>query len=338
MIKNNTANMMLNLKYTHQIFLLTLFIAVLPYSICISQNKELQKVTFLPSWVPQPQFAGYYMAKEKGIYEKYGLDVTVLNGGFDKEVPELLQTGKTDFGIMLLYTAVMKRAEGVKIVNLGQIFQRSAIMFVAKKKSGIKTLKDFNGKKIGVWRTIALDLTTGFLKIHNINAQIIPFDKGIDVFLKDVVDVTVMMNYNEYKLMINSGINPDEVNVFNFYDYDMNFPEDGIYCMESTLKNDPELCRKFVDASIEGWNYALANEDETIIVMNKYKEMANVFSNKSHSQWMLKSMKDMINSSGKNVNMGNLLINDYEKLINFLFENKFISYKPLYSDFYKGLR
>ena len=67
-----------------------------------------------------------------------------------------------------------------------------------------------------------------------------------------------MMNYNEYKRLLNSGINRDEINVFNFYDYGMNFPEDGIYCMESTFKKDPELCRKFVDASIDGWTYALA--------------------------------------------------------------------------------
>jgi NitT/TauT family transport system substrate-binding protein len=209
-------------------------------------------------------------------------------------------------------------------------------MFVAKKKSGIKTLKDFNGKKIGVWRTIAKELITGFLKKNNINAEVILFDKGINVFLKDVVDITVMMDYNEYNRMINSGINPDEITKFYFRDYEMNFPEDGIYCMENTFKSDPDLCKKFVEASIEGWTYALANIDETIEVINKYQRNSNVPYNRSHSLWMLNAMKEMISSSGKKVKVGNLLKSDFDHLVDFLYANKFINIKPLYGDFYKG--
>jgi NitT/TauT family transport system substrate-binding protein len=318
-----------------RMFFILGFLVIIPLAICRPQNKELKKITFLPSWVPQAQFAGYYMAKEKKIYEKYGLDVTIMTGGYIHNVITSLKSGEIDFGILFLYTGVMERAQGMKLVNIGQIFQRSGIMFVAKKKSGINTLKDFNGKKIGIWRTVATELTTGFLKKHNIHAEIVPFNNAINVFLTGAVDVTVMMHYNEYKRLINSGINPDEINVFPFYDYGMNYPEDGIYCMESTLQKDPELCRKFVDASIEGWTYALSNTDETLDVIQKYKESANVAADRSHSRWMLNDMKDMIHSSNKNVIEGNLLKSDFDSLTNFLYENKFIMSKPLYNDFHK---
>lgn len=324
-------------KMKRVVLILWLLFLIQP-AMSYSQNKVLKKITLLPSWIPQQQFAGYYMAKEKGIYEKYGLDVTIIPGGYEHDVPSSLKSGEADFGIMFLYTGVMERSKGTKLVNIGQIFQRSSIMFVTKKKLGIKTLEDFNGKKIGVWRTIAGELTSGFLKKHNIKAEIVEFDKGINVFLKDAVDITVMMNYNEYHSMINSGINPDEVNRFYFYDYDVNFPEDGIYCMENTFKTNPDLCRKFVKASIEGWEYALANREETNKVINKYKEIVHVSYNNAHSLWMLNSMKDMISSSGKKVEVGNLLKSDYERLTDFLFENKFITNKPHYSDFYKGNR
>jgi NitT/TauT family transport system substrate-binding protein len=327
--------MLINRKLKITLLLLG-FVLFIPLSACYPQNKGLKKVTFLPLWVPQPQFAGYYMAKEKGIYEKYGLDVTITPGGNTRDVPSSLKSGEVDFGNLFLYTGVMERAKGTKLVNIGQIFQRSSIMFVAKKKSGIKSLKDFNGKRIGLWRTVATELTSGFLTKHNINAEIVPFDKGINVFLKNAVDIIVMMNYNEYKVMINSGINPDEVNKFYFYDYGMNFPEDGIYCMESTYKRDPEMCRKFVQASIEGWTYALANEEETIQVIHKYKEIAKISYNRSHSLWMLNSMRDMISSSGKKVKEGNLLESDFNYLTDFLYENKFINSKPAYNDFFKG--
>jgi NitT/TauT family transport system substrate-binding protein len=329
--------MMLKFNNIRKILLLGLVILV-PLAPCRPQNKELKKITILPSWIPQAQFAGYYMAKEKGIYEKYGLDVTIMTGGVAHNVPESLKSGETDFGILFLYTGVMERAKGTKLVNIAQIFQRSSIMFVAKKQSGINTLKDFNGKKIGIWRTNSTELTTGFLKKQNINAEIVPFDSGINPFLKDAVDITVMMKYNEYKRLINSGINPDEISIFNFSDYGMNFPEDGIYCMERTFKNDPELCRKFIKASIEGWIYALANTDETLEVILRISDIAKVSSNKSHSLWMLNCIKDMIHSSDKNIKEGKLLESDYDHLANFLYENNYITSKPLYGDFYKGNR
>jgi len=322
----------------NKLFLILIYLILILSHEGYSQDQGLKKVTLLPSWVPQQQFAGYYMAKEKGIYKKYGLDVTILTGGYSHNVTSSLEKGEVDFGIMFLYSGVMERAKGIKLVNIGQIFQRSAIMFVAKKSSGVKSLNDFNGRKIGIWRTIESELTTGFLKIHNIVGEIIPFDKGINLFLDGAVDITVMMEYNEYKHMINSGINENEVNKFYFYDYGMNFPEDGIYCMESTYNNDPELCKKFVDASIEGWNYALDNIDETINVINKYQVNAIVPHNKAHSLWMLNSMKDMIFSSGKKVKQGSLLESDYNHLTDFLMKNDFITSKPGYSDFYKGSR
>lgn len=302
------------------------------------QNKQLRKVTFLPLWVPQPQFAGYYMAKEKGIYRKYGIDADIIPGGYNHNVVSSLKNGSVDFGILFLFTGMIERAKGTRLVNIGQVFQRSGIMFIAKKKSGIKSLKDFNGKTIGVWRTAASELTEGFLKKHNIKANVIKFDRGINIFLKDAVDITVMMSYNEYKRLINSGVNQDEVVRFNFSDYEMNFPEDGIYCMESTLKKDPSLCRKFVEASMEGWDYALSHKEETIQVMNKYERMAMVFSNRSHSWWMLNSMKDMLDCSGKSGRPGNLLQSDFDILSEFLYSNGFIMRKPLYDEFYKGGR
>lgn len=276
------------------------------------------------------------MAKEKGIYKKYGLDVTILTGGYAHDVKASLKSGEADFGIMFLYTGIMERANGVNIVNIGQIFQRSGIMWVAKKKSNINTLDDFNGKRIGVWRTIAGELTSGFLAKHNIKAEIVPFDKGINVLLKDAVDVTVMMEYNEYKNLLNSGVNSDEITKFNFYDYGMNFPEDGIYCLENTFKKDPELCEKFVKASIEGWAYSIENKEETIKVIDRYKKNALVASNQSHSMWMLNSMKDMLGSSEKKVKEGCLLKSDFDTLSEFLYENKFITNKPLYTDFIKA--
>ncbi|HBY02734.1 MAG TPA: ABC transporter substrate-binding protein, partial [Rikenellaceae bacterium] len=300
------------------------------------QNQALKKVNFLPLWVPQPQFAGYYMAKDKKIYEKYGLDVNIISGGFSKDVPAYLKEGKAHFGIMYLSSALRERAKGTELVNVGQIFQRSEIMFVTKKSSGIKTIHDFRGKKIAVWRTVLVELTSGFLKKHNISAEVININEGVNIFLKDAVDICAVMYYNEYNSLINFGIDSNELNVFYFRDFGMDFPEDGIYCMEQTYKDDPDLCEKFVKASLEGWSYALLHPDETLKVLRAYQKIGTFRDNLSHSKWMLNSMKDLIQPLGKNVISGELLESDYINTAKFLRKNKFIDTIPEFNDFFRG--
>lgn len=316
--------------------LITLFL--LSAQFCFSQSQTLKKVNFLPLWVPQSQFAGYYMAREKGFYEKYGLDVRIINGGYTKDVPTYLKEGKADFGIMYLSTAIKERAGGTSLVNIGQIFQRSEIMFVTKKSSEIKNIQDFNGKKIAVWRTVLEELTTGFLKKHNINAEVIRINEGVNIFLKDAVEICAVMYYNEYNNLINFGIDPEELNVFYFRDYDMNFPEDGIYCMEKTFNEDPELCRNFVKASIEGWKYALIHPEESLKVLRRYQRLENVMDNVAHSEWMLNSMDYLIHPVGKKVKTGELLESDFNNTVKFLTRNKIIDTRPEFSVFFKGVR
>jgi NitT/TauT family transport system substrate-binding protein len=113
-------------------------------------QESLKKVSFIPLWKPQAQFAGYYVACEKGIYKKYGLDVTILEGGPDYPPGELLANGKADFGVMWLSAGIRSRAQGLNLVNVAQVFQRSALMLVAKKSSGILKPADMAGKRVSI--------------------------------------------------------------------------------------------------------------------------------------------------------------------------------------------
>ncbi len=90
------------------------------------------RITFLPHWLPQAQFAGYYMAKEKGIYEKYGLDVILLPGGPKYPVDEMLESGKADIVSNFLSGGIQAYNDGIDLVNIGQLSQISALMFVSK--------------------------------------------------------------------------------------------------------------------------------------------------------------------------------------------------------------
>lgn len=304
---------------------------------CFSQQEQLTKVNFLLSWVPQPQFAGYYMAREKGIYEKYGLDVNILSGGYGKQVPIFLQQGKADFGTIYLTSAIKQRADGNAIVNIGQIFQESGIMFVAKKKSNINSLKDFSGKKIAVWRTVLEEITVGFLKRNNITADIIRINEGVNIFLNDAVDICVIMYYNEFNKLINFGINENELSIFRLKDYGINFPEDGVYCMEEFYNENPELCKKFIQASIEGWEYAFANQEETLQVLRRIQKQEQIADNQTHLRWMLKTIQELVYPENSKVRMGTLSEKDFTNAIRFLINNNDINTEIKYNDFYRGV-
>ena len=76
--------------------------------------------TFLPLWLPQAQFAGYYVAADKGIYRARGVDVAIGTGGPDNPASAALQSGAVDFGLLWLSTAIQMRSRGVGIVHVGQ--------------------------------------------------------------------------------------------------------------------------------------------------------------------------------------------------------------------------
>ena len=96
--------------------------------------------TFIPQWRPQAQFAGFYVAYDKGFYKDVGLNVRFLTGGPDAPSPEYLKDGRADFATMWLSTALQMRAHGVKLVNIAQLLQRSSLTIVAW-RSKIKRLR-----------------------------------------------------------------------------------------------------------------------------------------------------------------------------------------------------
>lgn len=315
-------------------FMLIIFAA---FRICLSEI-QLKNVTFLPVWVPQPQFAGYYMAKEKGIYQKYGLNVNILNGGHKNDTKDLLVNGNADIAIMFLSSAIKHRIQGVDIVNIAQVFQKSGILFVSKKSSGIDSITEFRGKKIAIWRTVFNEITDGFLKENKIDNQIYRINGGINLFLKGAIDVCVVMEYNELNTLYNHGIDPEELNIFDLNRYGFGFLEDGLYMTGYRYKNDPEMAAAFVNASIEGWMYALENVDETIEVMLRVQKEANVISNRVHTEWMLKSMQKMIFPEKKLTEPGILDKNDFNNVLEFMNQYLNTTKKIDYLDFFKGVR
>lgn len=297
-------------------------------------TRHLEPVRFIPQWQPQAQFAGYYVALEKGFYRQQGLQVEILQGGPDRQPPEMLKTGAADFGTLFLAAGIVRRARGLKLVNLCQVAQHSALMLVARKSAGITLPPDINGKKVGLWGEDFQAQIHAFFRKYHLQVETIPQGTTMNLFLRGGVDVASAMLYNEYHLLLNAGLNPGELSTFLMSDYGFDFPEDGIYCLEKTFRDRPRVCRAFVQASIAGWQYAFAHPEEALDIVMKYVNSAHVPTDRVHQRWMLLHMRTAILANGPEGAIGGLKRGEYYWVAQTLKADGIIQTIPDYAHFY----
>ncbi|MBI5568923.1 MAG: ABC transporter substrate-binding protein [Desulfomonile tiedjei] len=301
--------------------------------VCLAGDLPRHKVSLLPHWLPQAQFAGYMVALEKGFYKDAGLDVTLMRGGPEKPPFESLHSGEATFCTGWLSTAIKLRAKGDPVINIAQVMQRSALLLVAKKSSGITTVADLEGRKLGSWGDDFRIQPDALLRIYGLNVSIVPMYSTCNLFLKGAVDAATAMWYNEYHIILNSGLNPEELTVMPFSELGLNFPEDGMYCLEETYKNNPQACEQLVAASLRGWLYCRDHRDEALEIVMKYTDAAHTGTNRAHQRWMLARMLDLIFPDGDTRGMGRLKEQDYRRVGVELRELNVIQHIPPFEQF-----
>lgn len=313
--------------------LLVLVVTLLITAPLEAAEPGLKKAIFVPLWSPQAQFAGYYTALEKGIYRQHGIDLTIICGGPDISSSEYLRSGKADFATLWLTTAIQERASGVPLVNLAQIIQQSSMMLVSRKASGITTPAEMNGKKVGLWGGPFIIPPHAFFKKYGLQVREIPQGYTVNLFLRGGIDVASAMWYNEYHTILNAGLDPDDLNLFLLKDHDINLPEDGLYALEKTVRNDPDMARAFTQASLEGWEYAFAHPDEALDIVIKQMRSAKIPANRMHQKWMLERMRDLIKPASSRGGFGLLQRLDYEATGQILLKDGVIRRLPTFNAF-----
>lgn len=256
---------------------------------------QAQPVIFQMHWCPQAQFAGYMMAVEKGYFRQEGLSDLRLRWSTPGERPfERLMTGESDYCTGWLADAIVERDRGLRLVNLAQVLQQSSLMLIARRRSGIDSPAAFGGKRIGLWGGNFDVQATALFRKYKVEPVLVAQSTSIVPFLRGAVDVASAMRYNEYHQLLEAGMLPDDLRTFPFSDYGFVFPEDGIYCSEATRREREDSCAGLVHACRRGWEYALANESETLDVVMRICRAANVRTNRNHQRWMLRSIGEVI--------------------------------------------
>lgn len=229
------------------------------------------KVTLQLKWVTQGQFAGYYVAKDKGFYEAEGLDVEIKPGGPDIAPPQVIAGGGADVVIDWMPSALASREKGVALVNIAQPFKRSGMMLTCRKETGIKSPADFKGKTLGVWFFGNEYPFLSWMSKLGISTDggadgvtVLKQGFNVDPLLQKQADCVSTMTYNEYWQVIDAGLSPDDLVVFKYEDQGVSTMEDGLYVLEKNLKDAAfvDKMARFVKASMKGWEYARSHTEE----------------------------------------------------------------------------
>ena len=240
-------------------------------SLAAFQALAADKVTLQLKWVTQSQFAGYYVAKDKGFYEEEGLDVEIKPGGPDIAPEQVIAGGGADVIVDWMGGALAARDKGVMLVNIAQPFKKAGMELVCPKEGPVKTEADFKGKTLGVWF-----FGNEYPFLSWMSQLKIPTDGGaegvtvlkqgfnVDPLIQKQAACISTMTYNEYWQVIDAGIKAEDLVTFKYEDQGVATLEDGLYVLEDKLA-DPafkEKMVKFVRASMKGWKYAEENPDE----------------------------------------------------------------------------
>lgn len=262
-------------------FLLLLFVLLLPGLVQAanqhSEQPSLEKVTLQLKWLHQFQFAGYIAAKEKGFYRDVGLDVVIQQRDPDIQVINEVIEGNAQYGVGGM-GILAHYANGAPIKALAAIFQHDALVFISKADSGIVSPYEIAGKRV------MFDATTGndaalrvLLDDANISFNditVVPQDFSTDSLKNGSVDVmSAYITYQPYQLR-QSG---EQINIINPQNYGFDFYGDFLFTSVRELNNHPGRAERMLQASIKGWEYALAHPDEIIqIIKQQYGKEASI--------------------------------------------------------------
>ena len=255
-----------------------------------------KKVTLQLKWVTQAQFAGYYAAKAKGYYDEEGLDVNIKVGG-PSITPEQVVLGKqADFGIDWLPSLLAARDNGQNLVNIAQVFGKSGMTELTWKDSGITTIPQMRGKKVGVWCCGNENELYAALNKNGMNPKsdvtIVNQPFSMDLFLNKQVDAAAAMTYNELAQVLETKnpatgqlYKPSDLNIISMESVGTGMLEDGIFVRGDWISNkdNQETAKKFLAASFKGWIYCRNHVNEcTQIVLDNGPTLG-----KGHQTWMM---------------------------------------------------
>jgi len=237
--------------------------------------KPLDAVTVQLKWIHQAQFAGLYVAQEKGYFAEEGLNVGFLEGGQGIDSAQALTSGQADFAVITPEDILVLRSQGAAIVAIAAIYRRSAVVYLSIPGTGIVRPTDFSGKTAAVTgRDGAVrDLEFQFHALMNkigvpLDAvRCLPYDPDYTAFIRGDTDITAAyLTAGVVKLRL-QGYSP---NIIWPGDYGILFYSDTLATTETMIAQHPDRVTRFLRAALKGWREAVGDPESAVAITLKY--------------------------------------------------------------------
>lgn len=277
----------------------------------------LTSVKLQLQWLPQAQFAGYYVALDQGYFQEEGFDdVEVLPSGGDIVPQDALVAGDVDFAVAWVPKVLgTLENQGVELTDIAQVFQKSGTTQVSWKDSGITGVEDFEGKRIGSWgfgnewEIFAAMADQG---LDASTVQITTQDFSMNALLDRDVDAAQAMTYNELAQLFET-VNPatgnlytmDDVDVISYEDTAGAMLQDAIWADTQRLADDPayaDAAKRFLKAVVKGWVYARDNPTEAAEITYAAATAPGVDAfpvGPTHQLWQMNEVNKLIWTGGE---------------------------------------
>ena len=253
-----------------QRFLMILWMALLPLSLAGTEGSP-EKVVLQLKWKHLFQFAGFYMAEERGFYKEAGLDVAIREKSPQVNIVQEVLSGRAAYGVSDS-ALVLDRLQGRPVVALKAIFQHSPLALLSLKSSRIERVGELRGKRVMISPESAQNVSImAMLKSQGVTEkeiEIVPMsfdlndliDGRVDAFTAYATDQPVTLDERNIS---SSLLNPE--------DYGFDFYGDILFTSEEEIRQHPDRVQRFVEASMKGWRYAFEHIDESVdVIKEKY--------------------------------------------------------------------
>ena len=250
-----------------------------------------KKFIFTPQWTAQAQFAGYYVAKEKGFYKQAGLDVDIVHPSITQPAISRVRNNESQATTLGLCQALEVIDDGIPMVNILQTSMNTSLVLVSRKD--VDPLKQ-PGMKVGIWSTGFGQLAICMSIKDHLNYEWVRFASNVNLFVSGAIDATLAMSYNEYYQLAQAGVKLTERNVYRFSNHDYNVQEDGLYMTRAYYDEHRDEARRFAQASKKGWEWAVAHPDETLDIVMDYVRREHIGTNRVLQKLMLAEVLNLL--------------------------------------------
>ena len=246
-----------------------------------------ETLVFTPQWTAQAQFAGYYVAQEKGFYDEEGVRVQIVHPNATQSSIERISSNRSHATTLQLAQAVQMIDEGIPLVNLLQTSMNNGLVIISRK--GTDPLK-MPGAKVAIWQAGFTQLAECVMQEKGLDYNWVSAASSVNLFIAGAVDASMAMSYNEYYRILQAGFTLPEEGVYRFSEHGYNIQEDGLYVTRDYYRKHQKQADAFARASRRGWEYAAAHPEEALAIVMDYVRRNNIATNPVLQRLMLEEI------------------------------------------------